>query len=100
MSDNEDATASLGNAEVDSVQDSVCPPIPELAQRPEEGAKVPSSVARQDSGDVLPHQPLGACRVSKSKKFEGQVATRVGQSPSESGDGEGLAGGSSHEKVD
>ena len=27
-----------------SVQDSVGPPIPEFAQRPEEGAKVPSSV--------------------------------------------------------
>jgi hypothetical protein len=45
MSDNEDATPSLGHSEVLSVQDSVGPPIPEFRQAPEEGSKVPSSVA-------------------------------------------------------
>jgi hypothetical protein len=44
MRDNEDSTASLGNSEVLSVQDSEGPPIPEFAQRPEEGSKIPSSV--------------------------------------------------------
>lgn len=99
MSDNEHATAALWNSEILSVQDSVGPPIPEFAQRPEEGAKVPSSTRRQDSGDIFPDQPTGACRVSKSKKFECQVATRVSQSLSESGDGEGLTWCSSDKNV-
>ena len=43
MSDNEHTAASLGQSEVLSVQDSVGPPIPELCQPSEEGAKVPSS---------------------------------------------------------
>src|SRR5690606_37851667 len=33
-----------------SVKDSVGPPIPEFAQPPEEGSKIPSAVARQDAG--------------------------------------------------
>lgn len=45
MSDNEDATALLGDSKVLSVQNAVCEPIPEDAQEPEEGTKVPSSVA-------------------------------------------------------
>jgi hypothetical protein len=41
ISDNEDATAALGDSEVLSVQHSVCETVPELAQRPEEGTKIP-----------------------------------------------------------
>ena len=41
--DNEDSTATLGDSEVLSVQDSVSEPIPEFDQRPEEGTKVPST---------------------------------------------------------
>lgn len=44
MSDNEDAAAALGDSEVLSVKHSVGPPVPEFAQRPEEGTKVSSSV--------------------------------------------------------
>jgi hypothetical protein len=43
ISDNEDATAALGNSKVLSVTDCVGPPIPEFSQRPEEGTKIPSS---------------------------------------------------------
>jgi len=43
MSDNEDATASLRDSEVLSVEHSVGEPIPEFSQRPEEGAKIPSA---------------------------------------------------------
>jgi hypothetical protein len=59
MSDNEDATPSLGYSEVLSVQDSVGEPIPEFPQPSEEGSKRPSAVDRQDAGDVLPHHPCG-----------------------------------------
>src|SRR5690606_27840575 len=100
MSDNEHTAASLGQSEVLSVQRSVGPPIPELLQRPEEGSKVPSSVRRQDAGDVLPDQPAGPKLISNCKIDERQVATRVSHSASESGDAEGLTGGSSDEKID
>jgi hypothetical protein len=43
-SDNEHTAASLGHSEVLSVENPVGEPIPELAQHPEEGAKIPSSV--------------------------------------------------------
>jgi hypothetical protein len=50
-SDNEDTSPALRDgsgpsphSHVLSVKASVAPPIPEFAQRPEEGAKVPSSV--------------------------------------------------------
>jgi hypothetical protein len=44
VSDNEHTAAALGHSEILSVKNSVGEPIPELAQHPEEGAKVPSSV--------------------------------------------------------
>jgi len=59
-----------------------------LAQRPEEGTKVPSSVAGQDAGYVFPNDPLGAIAVSDCKIDEGEVATRIIQSLAESGDAE------------
>jgi hypothetical protein len=43
MSDNKHASAPLWNSEVLSVKNPVGEPIPELSQRPEEGAKIPSS---------------------------------------------------------
>jgi hypothetical protein len=99
MSDNEHAAAALWNSEVLSVQDSVGEPIPEFDQPSEDGTKVPSSVRRQDAGDVLPHQPSGPCAISKPKVFERQVAAVVSQSASKAGDAERLAGGSSDKKV-
>ncbi len=44
MSDNEHTLASLSHSEVLSVKHSVGEAIPELAQRPEEGSKIPASV--------------------------------------------------------
>jgi hypothetical protein len=43
MSDNEHTAAALGHSEELSVQHSVSEPIPEFCQRPEEGAKIPST---------------------------------------------------------
>jgi hypothetical protein len=88
MSDNEDATAPLGDSEVLSVKNAVGEPIPELAQEPEEGTKVPSSVAGQHAGDVLPNQPAGAISCSNGSEGKHEVATRVIQSFPESGDTE------------
>ena len=100
MSDNEDATPSLGYSEMLSIQNSVGDPIPELDQHSEEGSKRPSPVNRQDTGHVLPHQPSGPQSTSKSSKLNREVATRIIQSRSLSGDGERLARCSSCQKVD
>jgi hypothetical protein len=43
-SDNEHATPALWNSAVLSVKNAVGEPIPEFAQEPEEGTKIPSSV--------------------------------------------------------
>gem|GEM_PF-5846851 len=98
-SDNEHTTASLGYSKELSVKNSVGEPIPEFAQHPEEGSKILTLVARQDTGDVLPYQPLGAVLCSNGTKGKHEVATRVIQSLSKSCDAEGLAGGSSAKKV-
>jgi hypothetical protein len=100
ISDNEDATASLWNSEVLSVKNSVGEPIPEFPQPSEEAAKIPPFSQGQDAGDVLPDHPAGAQSISNCKEDEGQVATRVSHAFSETSDGEGLAGGSSDQKVD
>ena len=99
VSNNEHTSAALGDSKPLSVQYPVRDPIPEFAQRPEEGAKIPSSCTRQDTGDVFPDDPGRPQHSSKLEESEGQVATRIVQPSTESGDGEGLAGGSSHEKV-
>jgi hypothetical protein len=89
--DSEDSTAALGNSEMLCVQHSVGPPIPELAQRPEEGSQDPSSVNRQDTWDVLPNHPTGSKVGNDAKVGEGEVSACVVKSFAESSDGEGLA---------
>jgi hypothetical protein len=100
MADNEHTLPSLGQSEVLSVQHSVGEPIPELAQPPEEGAKGPSSVRRQHTGDILPNQPAGTQSLSQPEILEHECTTLVVQSASESSARERLAGRAAHEKVD
>lgn len=104
MSDNEDTIASLGNTEALSVKYSPTEAIPALNHAGEEVLEgsaviVGEGVSRKDAGDVLPNHPAGAESASKEKKLDGQVTTRVIQSSSSSGDGEGLAGRSSDKNV-
>ena len=100
ISDNEHTAASLGHSEVLSVKKPVGEPIPEDSQEPEEGSKIPPSVRRQDAGDVLPDQPAGPIAASNCTEGKHEVATRIVQSLSESGDTEGLAGGSAAENIE
>jgi hypothetical protein len=100
MSDNEDATAPLGHSEELSVQHSPGATIPEFRQCPDDGAKVPPAVRRQNTGDVLPDDPARPQSASKPAKLDGQVATRIPQAATSSGEGEGLAGSSTGQKVD
>jgi hypothetical protein len=85
-SDNEDATAALGYSEELSVQNSVRDPIPEFDQRPEHGSKRPPSINRQDTGDVFPDEPPWPQALSQSEKLQREVAARVIQAASLSGD--------------
>ena len=97
--DNEDSTTTLGNSEVLCVQHSVGPPIPELAQRPEEGSQDPSSVNRQDTWDVFPNHPTGSKVGNDAKVGEGEVSAWVVKSFAESSDGEGLTGAAADHNV-
>jgi hypothetical protein len=100
MSDNEHAAPSLGNSEELSVKNPVGEPVPEFPQESKDGSKRPSSVIRQDAGDVLPHHPAGAKASSQGKELKGEIAARVIQSSALSGDGERLARCSSDQKLD
>jgi hypothetical protein len=82
-----------------SVNDPVGPPVPEFPQRPEEGTKIPSSVAGQDTGDVFPDNPSRPKTPSDFKIGKHESSSRVVESFAESGNAKGLAGGSAHEKV-
>lgn len=95
MSDKEDTTAALGDSKVLSVQHSPSEPIPELSQRPEDGTKVPSASAGQDTGDVFPEDPPRAKLANQAHELKGKVSAFVGESAPESSDAEGLAGRSS-----
>ena len=78
-SDNEHTTAALGHSEVLSVQHSIGEPIPEFDQRPEEGAKSPSSVLRQNAGDVFPDDPARAKCCRQSDKLQREATASVGK---------------------
>jgi hypothetical protein len=100
MSDNEDATAPLGHSKELSVQHSPSATIPEFRQCPDDGAEVPAAVRGQNTGDVFPDDPARPQSASKPAKLDGQVATRIFQAATSSGEGEGLAGSSSGQNVD
>jgi hypothetical protein len=99
VADNEHTAATLGDSKPLSVKNAVGEPIPEFAQRPEEGSKIPSFAATEDARHVFPNDPAGLHDSSKPDESEGQVTTRVSQSASESCDRECLAWGASDKKV-
>jgi hypothetical protein len=99
VSDNEHTAASLGHSEVLSVKHSVCEPIPEFCQRPEEGTKVPPTVATEDTRHVFPYAPLGSKVVKNPAIDKGKVASGIGESFAKSGDGKRLARRSTDQKV-
>lgn len=72
MSDNEHALASLGHAEVLSVQNSVGEPIPEFRQRPEDGTKIPSVIETEETWHVLADEPAWPCLIQESHNFPPQ----------------------------
>jgi hypothetical protein len=106
MSDNEDTPASLRDSpskafhsDMLSVQHPPGNTIPAVCQEPEEGAKVPSAAAGQNTGDVLPDHPAGAQVASQAAKVDGQIAARVIQAKTSARDREALAGGAADKQV-
>jgi hypothetical protein len=99
MSDNEEAVASLGDAEVLRVKAPKDPPIPALPQRPEDGSKIPPAVGRQKAADVLENHPAGTQLASDAKELPEQPASLSTQARTASSHAEVLAGEAAAEEV-
>jgi hypothetical protein len=100
MSDNEHATAALGDSEVSSVKDPVGPPIPEVFQRPKDGSHVSSFVRRQQSIDVLEENPLRSEFSSEIHKRMEEPCAASSESSTIASQGNVLAWESSDEEID
>ena len=99
MSDNKDATASLCHAGILSVKDTPPTRIPAFFHLIEEGSVVVPPSARKQAGYVLEDKPPRFKLSTNSKGDKCEVATRVIQSKTASGDAEGLAGRSGDKNV-
>lgn len=99
MSDSEHALAPLRHAEVLCVQHCPRERIPDLIHCSQEKPKVSSFGGRQEAGHVLEDEPTGCKSSNNSQGDEGQVAARVIQAKTFSGDAVGLAGASENKNV-
>lgn len=97
--DNEHTAASLGHAEVLSVEHPPGVPIPEFSQRPKDGSEVSPAVTRQKARDVLEENPTGSALSSEASELEEQSAPSSSQASTLSSHAEVLAGEPSSEKV-
>jgi len=77
MSDKKDTSAPLWYSEVLSVKHSPCETVPDVSQRPDDGAKGTPAVTGQDTGDVFPDDPPRAFRVSNSAELKSEVTAFV-----------------------
>jgi hypothetical protein len=67
----------LCDSEVLSVKHPIGEPIPEFDQRPEEGTKIPSSIATEDTWHIFPNAPLGSIMVKNSNIGKSEVSSRI-----------------------
>lgn len=100
MSDNEHSTASLGDSEVACIEHSPRDAVPEVGQRAQHDAEVPTIVRGEQPGYVLEEQPGGAKSVSESGEFVEEARAGAGEAAPLARDAEVLAGESSAEEVD
>jgi hypothetical protein len=89
----------LGQSEILSVQHPPGEPIPEFCQRPKEGSQRPSSVRRQDTGDVFPNKPLRLKYADQTAELQRERTSVALDSGAEAGNREILTRGSSDEDV-
>jgi len=80
ISDNEHPTAPLRDSEVLRVKHTPGPPIPEFAQRPENGSQIPSVVRRQKAWDIFDENPCGTTLSSKAHEVEEKSGLLASQS--------------------
>jgi len=99
MSDNEHTAAALGHSEILRVQHPPTDAIPELDQPFEDGAKVPSFVAAEKTGDILDDHPVRSNVSKNAVELVPQPGPLSSQARAASGNGEVLAGESSANKV-
>lgn len=99
MSDKEHTAAALGHSEELSVKHSVGETIPEVSQRPEEGAERCPLVLGKYAWHVLPEKPARAKLSHSSDVFEHEATSRIHESAALTRDAEGLAGASPDHKV-
>jgi hypothetical protein len=88
VSDNKHATASLCHTGILSVKDTPPTRIPAFFHLIEEGSEVVPPSARKKAGYVFEDKPSGFKLVTNSKGDKCEVATRVIQSETLSGDAE------------
>lgn len=103
MSDNEDATAPLGNSEVAAVENSVPDSKPEVGQRLKHDSEVPTAVRGEKSGYVFQEDPPVSLREFElfrdARELEEEDAALSLETGSASGDTEVLTGESSCEDL-
>jgi hypothetical protein len=80
MSDKEDSAATLGDSEKLCVQNPVADPVPAASQRPDNGSHIPSTVNREQIGDVLKDKPLRCEFSQQPHHFAEQTGPAAGKS--------------------
>jgi hypothetical protein len=90
--DNEHATASLGDSEESSIQNSPRYAIPELLHFIEKPSEVSTVVAREEPRDVLQHDPPRSSLLHKVKVGKGQTGSLACEPCALACDAEVLAG--------
>ena len=97
--DNEDSTTTLGHSEPARVQYSVGPPVPELAQPPEDGRHVPSVARAKESGNILNEAPLWPQLGQDAVELMPERAATAPKTGPRAGHAEILAGESSIDEI-
>lgn len=97
MSNKEESTTVLGDSVVDSVNDPAGDAITAVNQRPEDGSIIPSSVTRQETGDVFKNEPSRLQLFKKSQKVPEETRSLSSETFSLPGQGPVLTGNPSGE---
>ena len=91
MSDNVDATASLGDSKVSRIEHSPCHAIPEAGKLPDDEGHVCPSVGREKSGHILDDKPFGSTLFHQGCEIKPETASRSSETCPLAGDGDVLA---------
>jgi hypothetical protein len=99
MADKEHSTASLGDSEVACVESPPGHAVPEVGQRSQNDAEVPTIARGEQPGYVLEEHPTGSNSVEGPGELEEEAGSVSGEPASLAGGGEILAGEASAEEI-